>query len=86
MTAIFGFVGLWGKALLGTMIGRLVAAGLACLVAWKINNVIVARKAVNKHVERSDRTAKRIGKNARARHSRIDRNTAAKRLWREFGL
>jgi uncharacterized membrane protein YfbV (UPF0208 family) len=84
ITGTLTIMGVWTKALLGTFVGRAIAVALGALVLWRANNYVVGKKAIRKHVERSDNTAKRIGQNARSAHARANRGDASKRLWSEY--
>ena len=65
---MFSAILLGVRGLFASSMGRIVAAVMAGFLAWQINNALVAKSAVKKHVSRSIDAGKKI--NAKARKAR----------------
>jgi len=62
------------KAIWASAFGRIISVVLAGVLAWQINNAVVARSAVKKHVEKSVKVSVINAKKARKARSKARKN------------
>lgn len=68
----------------GSLLAQIVAGALALGAVWKVNNVVVAKKAVKKVVQASKQEGRKRNARVKKLRRRIVRTTAMQRLRKEY--
>lgn len=81
ITVVTGALGTAWGLINASWITRGIAGLVVVLGAWKVNNIIVGKKAVARHVEKSVKTGERINaRNVKNRNTALSTPGSASRL------